>query len=468
MYEGYFGFIRRPFIAVPQTERYFPAGAIENARNTLARCIQRGEGAGLAVGPTGTGKTLLCLLLAEQFRRTFRVALLPGGRLGSARALYQAILYELGRPYRGMDEGELRLALVDYLTNGENPSGMVLIVDEAHTLPLRLLEEIRLLSNLARGDQPLVRPVLVGAAMLEEKFTNPRLDSFSQRLSARCYLEPFNRSETQDYIHFQIGAAGGESSRVFPEAACQSVYQATGGIPRLINQVCDHALLLVFVAGRTTVEATDVEEAWADLQQLPVPFSERRETEERPSVIEFGSLAESDEARVAQVAGAAASPDTTARFRVAAVEEEAAASHSCAAEFDEPVEQIHRIEQLLAEAEGDYQPQAGRPEVELHFPSAEELFQEHFAVEEVVVERYNSPSARWSQQPAAVPPPAPSPTLKPSPTPQPLVTPQVEAEVEESVVSSAPVKVTREQPSRDYRRLFAKLLSTNSHTPSRI
>ena len=92
----------------------------------------------MVVGPTGTGKSLLCRLLAEQFKATFPVVELSCGRLSSRRSLFQAILYKLGQPYRGMDEGELRIALVDYLTLGKAPfRGMVLIVDEAHTLPLR-------------------------------------------------------------------------------------------------------------------------------------------------------------------------------------------------------------------------------------------------------------------------------------------------------------------------------------------
>jgi general secretion pathway protein A len=205
MYDGCFGLNRRPFASAPQIEQFIPTTAIEAARTTLARCIQRGEGAGLVIGPSGTGKTLLCLLLAEQFKRSFQPVLLHSGRLSTRRALFQAILYELGRPYRGLDEGEARLALVDYLMTGEGGlRGMLLLVDEAHTLPLRLLEEIRLLSNLMRGGQPLVRLVLAGGPVLEERFASPKLDSFSQRLSARCYLETLNRSETERYIQSQI------------------------------------------------------------------------------------------------------------------------------------------------------------------------------------------------------------------------------------------------------------------------
>lgn len=316
MYDGCFGLTRRPFASVPQVDQYFPANAIETARTTLARCIQRGEGAGLVVAPSGTGKTLLCLLLAEQFRRSFQIAMLTSGRLSTRRALFQAILYALGRPYRYMDEGELRLAVVEHLTAIDGSQrGMLLLVDEAHTLPLRLLEEIRLLSNLARNGQPLVRLVLAGAAVLEERFASPKLDSFSQRLSARCYLDAFSGSETKDYIQWQVNSVGGLGDEVFPESTCQTVFQATGGVPRLVNQVCDHALLLAYVAGRKTIEPANAEEAWADLQQLPTPWSGGAKSDAANSgVIEFGSLDDSPETSGAAGGAGNLSPRVSGRF----------------------------------------------------------------------------------------------------------------------------------------------------------
>ncbi len=382
MYDGCFGLNWCPFGSVPQSDRYFAANAIAGARATLARCVQRGEGAGLVVGPSGTGKTLLCLLLAEQFKRSFQVVMLASGRLSSRRALFQAILYELGRPYRGMDEGELRLAVIDHLMADDNQShGLVLLVDEAHTLPLRLLEEIRLLTNLARSDQPLVRLVLAGGPVLEERFASPKLDSFSQRLAARCYLEALNRTETTDYIQSQISAAGGRGDGVFPQSACHSVFQATGGVPRLINQVCDHALLLAYVAGRKVIEPANVEEAWADLQQLPTPWTEGTSSDQAGSgLIEFGSLADETDGAAGQSDETKQSAPTL-RLSLPAEETEP--------EGSEPGQQIQRIERLLAEAGDDFQP-AGSigPEVELCFEEVPREFQEQFEHEEIVAERY--------------------------------------------------------------------------------
>ena len=197
-----------------------------------------------------------------------------------------------------MDEGELRLALVDHLTSAEVlPAGMVLLVDEAHALPLRLLDEIRVLGHVVHGGDARVRIVLAGGPLLEERLASPKLESLSQGLAARCYLEALNRCETEDYVHAQIDKAGGRGSELIPPDACQSVYQATDGVPRLVNHVCDHVLLLAYAAGRSVIRPEHVEEAWADLQQLPTPWNgEGKKQESAGNLVEFGGLDDEPEA----------------------------------------------------------------------------------------------------------------------------------------------------------------------------
>src|SRR4051794_37110345 len=142
MYESQFQLEKRPFVAAPLVENYVASPALEQARQTLVRCVERAEGPGLIVGSAGSGKSMLCQLLAHHFRQQhFEVALLASARLSTRRALLQNILFELGLPYRGLEEGELRLSLIDHLEpRGSGTAGLLLLVDEAHSLPLRVLE----------------------------------------------------------------------------------------------------------------------------------------------------------------------------------------------------------------------------------------------------------------------------------------------------------------------------------------
>src|SRR5688500_1724716 len=230
MYESYFQLRHRHFAADPSTNRYSPDPPLEQSRQTLVRCLDRAEGPGLVVGPSGIGKTLLCQLLAEEFRGRFQIASLNGGRVGTRRALLQNILFELKLPYREMDEGELRLSLIDHLEPRlGGPEGLLLIVDEAHTLPLRLLEEVRLLTNVMQGGQSRVRLLLTGNMAVEERRATPKLESFQQRLAARRYVQPLNREESIHYIQEQIKRAGGEAGGVFTDDARAAVHTATDG-----------------------------------------------------------------------------------------------------------------------------------------------------------------------------------------------------------------------------------------------
>jgi type II secretory pathway predicted ATPase ExeA len=371
MYEAFFHLRSRAFAAAPSPERFFPSAASQSARTTLGRIIERGEGPGVIIGPSGTGKTLLCQRLASDFRERLAVALLTSGRVCTRRALLQAILYELRLPYRGMEEGELRLSLIDHVTpdGGDHP-GLLLLVDEAHTLPWRLLEELRMITNLVRDGQPRVRVVLAGGPQLEERLASPKLDSFSQRIAARCYLGPFSRDETANFVRHQIGVSGGEADRVFEAAAYDAIYAATDGVPRLVNQLCDHALVLAVLAECRPVGAAVVEEAWSDLQQLPSPWQMTAGAVETGRGVEFAPLDDSLED------GPNALP-----FR-ASFETKPTA---------EAEQNLNQIEQQLRELDEDFQP-AGSigPEIELRFDGIADPFGEIFEEEEVVLDRYAS------------------------------------------------------------------------------
>ena len=286
---------RRPFLSAPSPKRYFPAAAIEEARLRIVRAIARNEGPAILVGGAGTGKSLLLAVLAEQFASRVAVVTLAGAQLCTRRALLQMVLCELGLSYRGMDEGELRLSILQHLRGKEGPRRLLLLVDEADCLPVRLLEELRVLTNVAADGSPLVSLVLAGSPMLEERFAEPQLEKFSQRIAARCYLAPMGREETLQYVRAQVAAVGMKPEQLFRDDALEAIYAATAGVPRVINQLGDQLVWMAEETGCAPLDAALVQQAWSDLQQLPAPWnsagaSAPHASPAGSSVIEFGEL----------------------------------------------------------------------------------------------------------------------------------------------------------------------------------
>jgi type II secretory pathway predicted ATPase ExeA len=260
----------RPFMAAPRTQFYHPAAAIDAGLHAIERAIRRAEGVALVVGQPGTGKSLLLAKIAEQVRDDFDVAFLSGTRILTRRSLWQSILAEIGEPYRGIDEVELRMAIVERIRGlAAAGSGLVIMVDEAHTLPTRLIEELRLLTNIPTP-LPAVHIVLAGGPKLEELLGLPRMESLAQRIVARAYLEPLDHAETMAYLRALPKAAGLEWDRLFGPGCDDAVFAATDGVPRLVNQICDHALVIAAAAGRPATPA-DVAAAWREIQKLPAP-----------------------------------------------------------------------------------------------------------------------------------------------------------------------------------------------------
>ncbi len=260
---------QRAFPVLPNTDRYFASESSENARTRLSMIVERGDGPALLIGAAGCGKSMILEVIAQQFRSTFRVARISSTTLCTRRALLQAILHGLDLPYKEQDEGRLRFALSDAL--GNLPP-VLLLVDEAQSLPTRLLEELRMLTNRSNEGTPGLLLVLAGTNALDEKFTLPELEAFNQRLSSRCYLSPLNRDETAQYVRAHIAAAGEDPDQLVDDSVYRNLFMATEGIPRLINQLCDRALIMAIEAGQKRIDSAVLQSAWSDLHQLPAPW----------------------------------------------------------------------------------------------------------------------------------------------------------------------------------------------------
>ena len=379
-------------MAAPRTQFYHPAASIDAGLQAVERSIRRAEGVALVVGSPGTGKSLLLALVAEHVRDDFDVAFLSGARICTRRALWQSILAEIGEPYRGIDEVELRMAVVERIRGlAATGSGLVVLVDEAHTLPTRLIEELRLLTNVPTP-LPAVHIVLAGSPRLEEMLGLPRMESMAQRVAVRAYLEPLDHAETMAYVRSQMKTAGLDWDTACGPGCDDAVFTVTDGVPRLVNQLCDHALLRATDAGRRVTPA-DIAGAWREIQRLPAPRAL-----ERAAGMVAGTIADCDDQTVTRLhrgerqapfgAGGAACPDLEGA--------EVIEFGGFADEFDED-------EPAACDRDGGAEPHSAPdtprgprsaadlwsgPEVELVFDTSSDPFEELFAEEEQVVDRY--------------------------------------------------------------------------------
>ncbi len=292
----------RIFRSIPDTSVYYPYPSIQTAFETALRAVIRAEGPVVILGGAGYGKSLLAELISEELSARMDVVRLQSARLCSRQALLQNILFELKLPYRDLSEGELRLSILERLEPSPEtaPEGILIVVDEAQTLPSKLLDELRLLTNTFHNDQPRVRLVLLGNMRLEETLASPTLDSFNQRIAARCFLQPMNRDETAEFIRHQFRTAGFDPDLCISREAIHAAHAASDGIPRLVNQLMDHSIVLLSKRDQDTQASTEISvelinEAWADLQQLPAPWTSNRLDSVESSngtAVEYGPLYE--------------------------------------------------------------------------------------------------------------------------------------------------------------------------------
>lgn len=375
-------------MSVPRTQFYHPARVIDAALHAIDRSIRRAEGIALVVGPPGTGKSLLLAKVAESVGEDFTVALLSGARICTRRALWQSILAEIGRPYRGIDEADLRISLAEVVRSlAAAGSGLVILVDEAHTLPLRLIEELRLLANTPTP-LPAVHIVLAGTTALEERIGSSKMESLAQRIAVRSYLEPLDHAETVAYLRTQTKAAGLDWDACFEAGCDDAVYSLADGVPRLMNQICDQALVLVGNGRR--VGPADVAAAWQEIQRLPPsalagkgaiaerPWGESLDT--RDGAAEFGN-----EGAVDGMIEFGALDDEVAPAGRPMVDVE-----SLFMEGDDPAETDAELSDRARggrRERGGPDPWSG-PDVEFVFDAATDPFQEFFEQEERIVERY--------------------------------------------------------------------------------
>jgi type II secretory pathway predicted ATPase ExeA len=263
MYESYYGFTEKPFSLTPDPKFLYRSQSHGDAFDLLQYAIRRREGFVVVTGDIGTGKTTLCRALLEQIDRTTFTALVLNPFM-SEEDLLKRILQDFGVISREevktgrmsrVSKQELVDALYDFLL-GLIPlkASAVLIIDEAQNLPRPVLEQIRILSNLETDKEKLLQIILVGQLDLQQKLRSPELRQLDQRVSIRYELKPLDCEAVGAYVSHRLAIAGGSGSVSFSTKAIERLHKLSNGIPRLINLICDRALLAGYSARVNRIE----------------------------------------------------------------------------------------------------------------------------------------------------------------------------------------------------------------------
>jgi type II secretory pathway predicted ATPase ExeA len=265
MYKNFFGLRENPFNVNPDPRFLYLSPQTQKALDELTYGIQNRKGLILLTGEVGTGKTTLINYLLDWLRqRKMPTAFIFNSHL-SANHLFDFILNDFGIPTDFKPKGNMLLQLNQWLIErfrtGCTP---VLIVDEAQGLSLELLEEIRLLLNLETASEKLLQIVLVGQPELEDKLRRPQMRQLRQRISLRCSTSSLTLAEAHGYIADRLRIAGAEHGSVFTSESVKAAHFYSRGIPRVMNLLCEHALINAYVEHLNPVPPQMVEEAARD------------------------------------------------------------------------------------------------------------------------------------------------------------------------------------------------------------
>jgi MSHA biogenesis protein MshM len=271
MYEAHFRLPRRPFLQSADTSRFFAPERIQEIVRELATSIEQGHGVIVLSGPLGVGKTVVCRKIAADLAGCRRVVHVQYNGGPSRRDLLESLHVALGGRETGPTEPELRRAVCEAFEKSDRLyRGAVVIIDDAHHLSEEQLDEVRCLAGPSTGP---VRVMLAGQSSLEQRLTEAALEKLNQQVISHLVLEPWSEQQSIDYIKFQIDWAGGRSSQIFTPRALERIALLCGGLPRCLDVLGDHVLLVTYAQEQTWITEEAVDDALIDVQHVPLPWN---------------------------------------------------------------------------------------------------------------------------------------------------------------------------------------------------
>jgi MSHA biogenesis protein MshM len=265
VYLSHFGLKELPFKITPDTGYAFESRSQRETLNMLLVAQDLGEGFIKVVGEVGTGKTLLCRRFLAKLPEDTVTAYVPNPALRT-RALLLALARELGLDAsERATEYELRVLLEQaLLEHARAQRRVVIVLDEAQTLPLPTLEVLRLLSNLETEKAKLMQVALFGQPELDRRLARPSVRQLRQRIAFSARLAPMSEHEIGEYVEHRMRVAGYTGGTAFSDKAVRVLGSATGGVPRLVNIIANKSLMLAFGRGARQVQGGDAWEAARD------------------------------------------------------------------------------------------------------------------------------------------------------------------------------------------------------------
>lgn len=267
MYTNFFGLREKPFSLTPDPKYLFLSSVHKRGLAYLEYGLKEKRDVIVVTGEVGSGKTTLIRVILNSLDPNIRVAWILNPLL-SPNELLKMILHDLGIETSGLDKADMLHRFNDFLVE-ETLAGnrVLLIIDEAQNLSSEALEEIRLLSNLETSKEKLLQILLVGQPELRETLKSYELRQLNQRIGLFFHLTSLSEEETGAYVHHRLQVAGlSDGQRVFSDGALKRIAIISGGIPRVINLVCDASLLAAFVDGVQGIEEKLVDESIAEIQ----------------------------------------------------------------------------------------------------------------------------------------------------------------------------------------------------------
>ncbi len=269
MYESYFGLTDKPFSILPDPGYIYWGRTHSMAYAMLQYGLINRAGFTVVTGEIGCGKTTLIRQLLNQLDGDLNIGLLSNVRRSDNRLL-DWVLMEFGlefgdQSYVGLYNRFRNYLIREYAERGRT----ILIVDEAQNLGMKNLEELRMLSNINADKDQLLQLILLGQPQLRDMLQQPELQQFTQRVSSDFHIRPLVQEETNAYISHRLQIAGGRDE-IFPAEARRIVFEASGGVPRVINILCDTALVYAFASSEKMVSEGTVRKVLADKQQYGV------------------------------------------------------------------------------------------------------------------------------------------------------------------------------------------------------